>query len=325
MKKLASLLLVFIILAQLGWLSVRYDTLSHELNTAPHIIIRVDNKEFYLSSFWPAKVVRQVTADDAFFGKSLWWDTRWQGWINGLIYNEELSIEGEETHITSPNELANTFPLRPQPGEEVTGALEIKPNVGYVFAGFWKKGEDGLWELCRIEAIDSSEDKAREGEQRLYVKMSMDEENLTVSRQGDKLVLKAAWEFTPCAEDKDIIGYSMPERRDNLAVNQWCTQHPEAVLAVKVILRTKRPPLCQTLLIDGKPVAELIREIRKESKVNDDEDEVIILPPPTEEVTMCAEMKPAEPTSEPEQPQATQEEAPAPEPTPEPEQPQATQ
>lgn len=232
MKKISLILVVFIVLAQLAWLSVQYDTLSFELDNAPRIRVK---GSFAWLSVRVTTTRSQLGGDDDFFGRSLWWDSeRWETSMRATQTSTEAAI--------SPREKTDE------------SALELLPHAYHKLAGFWKRGEDGIWQLCRVEAPGSKEATCRPGE--VYTPVSMYSSG-SIKPDSAVIDLELAFAMSP---DTSENNRSRVEYALNPTLRRWMNAHPENELTLEIALRDKRPPLATQLFIGGKPYAEVIKD-----------------------------------------------------------------
>ena len=234
MKKISLILIVFIVLAQLAWLSVQYDTLSFELDNAPRVRVK---GSFAWLSVRVTTTRSQLGGDDDFFGRSLWWDSeRWEASMRATQTTTEAAI--------SPREKTDE------------SALELIPHAYHKLAGFWKRGEDGLWQLCRVEAPGSKEATCRPGE--VYTPVSM---YSTGSIKHDSAVIDLDLELGfAMSPDTSENNSSRVEYALTPTLRRWMNAHPQNELTLEIALRDKRPPLATQLFIGGKPYAEVIKD-----------------------------------------------------------------
>lgn len=293
MKKLALITTALIVLAQLGWLSVQYDTFTREINASPTIWVR---GEQLMGSVRPAILKTPVDPASPLLGKSLWWDKSFREALHTQVCNVGIPIihnVGNRTHqtvghITSPSHLPDNFPTRPMPGAEVQGALELGSECGGIFwcvgrsrlfghalfsaprrlAAFWKKGEDGLWSIQRLEAPGSSEDTPREGEQRGWAQLSMSPGWSRIyyiqKEDGSLSLCPIMWHITPLnqdSDDADTINYFLPESADRNALQAWRQLPPDIPTSIELVMRPKHPIFARRVFIDGKPYENVIKDM----------------------------------------------------------------
>lgn len=281
MKKLPLILVILIILAQLAWLSVQYDTLSFKLDNAPRILVKGTMQGRLAGVGVRAVTTRsQLRGDDPFFGSSLWWDAeRWQ-----------RNVEAPEGCFTSR-------------AKAHADSLELTPYSVQKLAGFWQRGEDGFWQLCRVAAPDSAEATCRPGEVHLPVLLH---HGSTFTAQDS---VELGLEFSLCTRGRSWEEYELPDLTESSALKHWEEQHPESPIALEIALRGNcRPPIITRLLVGGKPYTEMRPRILQEyfaPKKN-------TTPPPAEPAASTAA------PAEPEPPAETTEPEPPAEPEPEP-------
>lgn len=272
MKKIAPIFVVLIVLAQLAWLSVKYDTCARELAEAPRILVRGTPRGAGVSI---VHTRTQLGGDDGFFGNSLWWDAeKWKS-----------RVEAAKLDLTP----------REKPSED---ALELIPGDRPKLAGFWKPGADGLWQLCRVAAPGSAEDCCRHGE--LYTPV-MFNGHLAFEFCMSKTTAPAPLRYD-CVE-YDLESYSA--RRD---LEAWAGKHPESPLVLEVAIRGKKRPPLVTQLYVGTRCDKTYADIKADTQGEADKEEDCTPPPPTEQQATEPEPTPAAE----QEPPATPVEAPAP-------------
>lgn len=219
MKKSGSSIVIFVVLAQLLWLGAHFLLSKNELDRAPRISVKAVCNG---SDIRPMPVRKSYAPDDPFFGKSLWWDA-----MNEKIHS------------------------RPTPGPKVKGAMKLSYTDS--LAGFWRKGKDGLWQLVRVEAPDSSEDKAREGEIRLCVRsqsiVHIDETILFEPEThaiGERHVTY------------NLVGFPRKVCRMLSSINR---DSEEAPLVMTLALRNDKSPVAVGVTYKGEDLADVARKL----------------------------------------------------------------
>ena len=308
MKKTGSIIIALIVLAQLAWLGGQFYCNMQELAHSPHIFVKADCNWDEINT---QPVVRKFDPNDPFFGKSLWWDAE--------KLREKGSDEDKKEEIQS----------RPKPGDDVNGAYEITSSgIGTPFAGFWSKGDDGLWRLVRIEAEHSSEDVPREGEMRIlmtgetpyrrglvvrYVKSSANMTNMTSPQINLQMASEPSY---------PLIGYSSQAQRWLRSLRK---EENESPLVMELAIRADKKPLVVGVTLKGEPLADVVHREEKNTPKDYDCDHCSSVddypvPEPTPEPAAEPTPEPAaEPTPEPAaEPAPAPAAEPAAEPAPEP-------
>lgn len=266
MKKASLILVALIVLAQLVWLGTQYFILNSELKNAPRIIVRCDTT-YHRSVVLPDQTVH-LTPDSPLFGKSLWWDEAWIAYINGLIYSDSLSCYDNEARklikITSPSMLTRPLPTRPKPTHALKGMQEINPNVDTPLAAFWSKGEDGLWSITRLEAINSEEDTPRDGELRSEVILKFGSAYYAVDlkKNGDLYEVQSVGKITH--SNTSSTEYYIPETEDWSLVRQHGKN-----FSMEIVLRKDRAPYATQFFVDGVPYLQALPQLREKAQQKD--------------------------------------------------------
>lgn len=263
--KIRLYLVALIILAQLGWLSVRYFLLTDELEAAPRIIVKAD-----LARYSTSPRMQQFYDDFSLLGKSIWWDTaKWEPIFAENLRNP-LSDQDDANNRRVQVSLAN----RPMPGDDVQGAIELLPAserlIGTRLSALWTQGEDGIWTF-RLEAPGSSEDVLREGELR---STALVRPELACSKAGGIYDVHLRIQpFVPEAvksalmSRKNDVVYLLNDD-DARDLQAWLNAHTQEVpkslpCTIEIALREEgsRPIAVQTY-INGTPIHEAITRMK---------------------------------------------------------------
>lgn len=225
MKKFSLVLVFLIVLAQLAWLCVQFDTLSFHLDNAPRMRVRATLRGLTICAI---SSVDKLRGDDALFGKSLWWDAT--EWTN-IISTQEGALTSRDKQCDDAQKLSPTSPKK--------------------LAGFWHADSEGLWRLCRIEAVGSSEDTCRPGELRTPLS------RLTTPTFTHKNGIV----FIVADDDKadNLYAYSGYELNfdEVMHFEDWRRKHEDIPVVIELALRDNLPPIVTQFLIGGKPYHEV--------------------------------------------------------------------
>lgn len=208
-------------------------------------------------------------ADTPFFGRSLWWGDDWQQHVNaraeaGLVH----LIEDAGKTVGSAEALA-PMPLRPAPGAEVRGARRIPTEGSVPVAVFWRKGEDALHTICRIEARGSSEDSPREGELRTLGELQTDklyDYDVWAEREGGQLLPRPFVSLFIEAKEHSgahpFITYPLT-RAELRTLRAWRRGYADPDYTMELALPPGESPVPTALFINGHPLEAGLSYMRR--------------------------------------------------------------
>lgn len=163
MKKIFPWLVFVVVAAQVAWLGWNYHARSLEFATAPRCRIAVstyDPRDLTRGYYQRLQLNRHYALADAaaLFGASI--DQR------GLREEMMQQCSKEEPYLHYGVALRKDY--TPDIHHSATATTISRDSFcEFTLISFWKKQESGLWEICRLEHVNSPEDSPHEGEIRI--------------------------------------------------------------------------------------------------------------------------------------------------------------
>lgn len=256
----------FLILQGLAvWYGVNYadDIARHrqaaaeKVATAPRIFVAAEHT--FHGYLYLAEDHRIRLEDTPLFGKSLWWGDDWQSYINFLAENRDICISGEETTVSSADELQR-FTTRPKPENGTAQRITVRSLIPVAL--FWSEGTDGLYRVSRIEARNSAEDTPREGEMRTLGELRSDTKYITLlkaEKKAGQLIPTAYIALDiESAERRNAhprVTYNLSYRERKILQN-WNRRFAPPDYTMELALPPGKPPVPLRAFINGHPFDE---------------------------------------------------------------------
>lgn len=278
--RIRYILLVVLVLLQLLWLGCQYHARTVEMEQAPRLLVACesyDPRDIFRGDYLRLHCNKVLFLGDARIGKSLWWG---EALVESGRVRGEKRLHGEngdEVKAELPTPPAGFVALTPRPAE-CADAVELtrshfKPRLKRdrkrpLLAGFWKETSSGLWELARVEARGSSQDKPRPGEVRTPLESESPDFCFYRTEEGE-LLIGAEWKFSLLRS----LRYYVPENSGELWA-LWCDAFPDEAFpseklryVAEIVVRPKSSLMVKRVFVNGIPYEEaaaLIRQGKKE-------------------------------------------------------------
>lgn len=292
--KIRYILLALLVLCQLLWLGCQYHARRVEMEQAPRLLVACDSydpRDIFRGDYLSLSCSRSVFLGDARIGKSLWWGeplmesvrNRCEGrqtWCGEMM--ETGTVESGRKDLPSPP--PGFLPLEPRaPGcadaVELVTVRDIESSfIGSKgaspaqlrMAGFWTRGKDGLWEICRVESVGSSQDVTQPGEIRTTLHAGTTSHLCRTERESPAYGLELRLSLTKRWEG---LRYYVPEKTGDLWI-LWRQSFPDEDFpaeklryTAEIIVRPSASLMLRRVFVNGIPyqeAVELVRQGRKE-------------------------------------------------------------